>query len=119
VIDYTTTPFETAVHDVDLVLDTVGPETMARSWQVLKPGGILVGVAAQASAKTAEQHGVRAGTAMAQPTTQLLVQIAELIDAGTVRAQVGQVFPLDEAGRAQGLSETGHGRGRIVLHLAG
>jgi transcriptional regulator with XRE-family HTH domain len=42
VIDYTTTRFEEAVRNVDVVLDTVGGETEQRSWGVLKSGGILV-----------------------------------------------------------------------------
>jgi NADPH:quinone reductase-like Zn-dependent oxidoreductase len=42
VIDYTTTRFEDVVHDVDLVFDTVGGDTLQRSWQVIKPGGVLV-----------------------------------------------------------------------------
>ena len=36
IIDYTTTRFEEVVHDVDLVLDTVGGETLERSWAVVK-----------------------------------------------------------------------------------
>ena len=39
-IDYATTPFESVVRDVDVVIDTVGGDTQARSWAVLKRGGI-------------------------------------------------------------------------------
>ncbi|MBE9171448.1 zinc-binding dehydrogenase [Pleurocapsales cyanobacterium LEGE 06147] len=46
VIDYKNTPFEQAVNAVDMVLDTVGGETQTRSFNVLKPGGILVTTAA-------------------------------------------------------------------------
>jgi len=119
VIDYTTAPFERAVSGIDLVLDTVGAATVERSWQVLKPGGILVAVAAPVSEETARQHGVRAGTAMGNVTSQLLARLAEMVDAGTLHVQVGQVFPLSEAAKAQAVSESGHGRGRIVLHVAG
>src|SRR5256886_5184423 len=45
IIDYTTTRFEEVVHDVDLVFDLVGGDTLVRSWQVVKPGGVLVSVA--------------------------------------------------------------------------
>jgi NADPH:quinone reductase-like Zn-dependent oxidoreductase len=41
IIDYTTTRFEEVVHDMDLVFDTVGGDTLQRSWQVIKPGGML------------------------------------------------------------------------------
>jgi NADPH:quinone reductase-like Zn-dependent oxidoreductase len=48
----------------------------------------------------------------------LLRRIADLIESGAVVAPVGRVFSLAEAGQAQALSETGHGRGRIILHIA-
>jgi hypothetical protein len=32
--------------------------------------------------------------------------------------QPGKIFPLEEARQAQAFSETGHGRGRILLHIA-
>jgi NADPH:quinone reductase-like Zn-dependent oxidoreductase len=44
IIDYTTTRFEEVVHDVDLVFDTVGGDTLQRSWQVIKPAGVLVSI---------------------------------------------------------------------------
>lgn len=58
VIDYSTTPFESVVKDVDVVLDTVGGERSKRSWAVLKRGGILVS-AIQSAPETAAAHGVR------------------------------------------------------------
>src|SRR6266513_1634409 len=44
IIDYTTTRFEEVVQGVDFVFDTVGGDTLQRSWQVIKPGGVLVSV---------------------------------------------------------------------------
>lgn len=44
VIDYTSTPLEQVVHDIDLVLDTVGGETHERPWNVLKRGGTLISI---------------------------------------------------------------------------
>jgi NADPH:quinone reductase-like Zn-dependent oxidoreductase len=119
VIDYTTTDVESAVRDVDVVLDTVGGEAMDRLWDVLKPGGILVVVAGMPDTEKAQQHGVRtAGVGPAAEVGPILRQIAELIESGEVDVQVGRVFPLEEAAAAHALSETGHGRGRIVLHIS-
>ncbi|HEY8685679.1 MAG TPA: NADP-dependent oxidoreductase [Chloroflexota bacterium] len=119
VIDYTTTSVEEAVSGVDVVFDTVGGEVMDRSWQLLKPSGILVEVAGMPNEDTARQHGVRTSGVQAPPdVSDILRQIADLIRSGAVMAEVGAVFPLDEAAQAQALSQTGHGRGRIVLHIA-
>jgi len=57
IIDYTTTRFEDVVHNVDLVFDTVGGDTVERSWQVVKKGGVLVSVASPPSPEQAKAHG--------------------------------------------------------------
>jgi NADPH:quinone reductase-like Zn-dependent oxidoreductase len=45
-IDCRTTRFEEVLRDVDVVLDTIGGDTLERSWRVLRRGGTLVSVAA-------------------------------------------------------------------------
>lgn len=117
VIDYTGTPFETAIKDVDVVLDTMGGETQERSWGVLKPGGILVGIVSPPPEDSAAQHNVRAAYHFLDPNAGQLTHIAGLVDAGKVRCIVDTVLPLSEARKAQELSETGHARGKIVLKV--
>lgn len=116
VIDYIAQAFEDVVRDVDAVIDTVGGEVAERSWPVLKPGGILVTVAAMLSPDEAETRGVRAKTSgRADPAA--LAEIVALVQAGKLRPTVGPVFPLAQAADAHTLSETGHGRGRILLKI--
>ncbi|MGH2520896.1 MAG: NADP-dependent oxidoreductase [Anaerolineales bacterium] len=117
VIDYTTQSFEKTVRDVDAVIDTVGGEVVERSWQVLKPGGILVTVAAMVSPDQAEARGVRGKTTSRAPAAALR-QIVPLVESKKLRPVVGRVFPLAQAAEAHKASETGHGRGRIILHIA-
>jgi NADPH:quinone reductase-like Zn-dependent oxidoreductase len=118
-IDYAAGPVERAVSGVDVVFDTVGGEVMDRSWQLLRPGGILVEIAGMPNEDAARQHGVRtSGVQGPQDSSGILRQIAGLIESGALRAEVGKVFGLEEAARAHALSESGHGRGRIVLHVA-
>ena len=47
VVDYRSTPVERAVHNVDLVFDTVGMKTLNSSLQAVKRGGTLVTIAGQ------------------------------------------------------------------------
>jgi len=42
ILDYRSTDFSPALHDIDVVFDTVGGETQTKSYRVLKPGGTLV-----------------------------------------------------------------------------
>jgi NADPH:quinone reductase-like Zn-dependent oxidoreductase len=119
VIDYRTTKFEEAVHDVDVVLDTIGGDTQQRSWQVLKKGGILVATLGISSPEAAHQHGVRGEGVMVHPDVAELAQIAALIDAGNLKPAVTTILPLAEAARAHELSQTGHVKGKIVLQVGG
>jgi NADPH:quinone reductase-like Zn-dependent oxidoreductase len=119
VVDYTTTRFEDAVHDVDVVLDTVGGEVTGRSWSVLKPGGILVTVASMPEPEKAAAHGIRtSGVQAPQVTRPILEELVKLINGGRLAPQVGEVFPLSSAADAHALAQTGHGRGRIVLRVS-
>ena len=117
VIDYTTTPFDAVVRDVDLVLDSVAGETRERSWAVLRRGGVLVSILGQPDQETAERHGVRAEGVLVRPDGGQLREIARLIDEGALRPTVDVVVPLAEARRAHELIASGHTRGKIVLDV--
>jgi NADPH:quinone reductase-like Zn-dependent oxidoreductase len=120
VIDYETTRFEEVLHEVDIVLDTLGGEVQARSWQVLKPGGVLVTLIylSPEAQEAAAARGVRGAMAATQSNTTNLRQIAELIDSGQVRPVVSAVLPLAAARQAYDQVQTGHTRGKVVLRVA-
>lgn len=117
-IDYTRTRFEQVAKEVDVVLDTIGGETQERSWQVLKPGGILVSVISPPPEATATAHGVRSAFVFIHPSGPQLTQIAQLIDQGQMKPIIHTVLPLREARQAQVISQGGHARGKLVLHVA-
>ncbi len=118
VIDYTKTRVEDEIHDVDLVLDTVGGTALASVLPTLKRGGTLVSIAGQPDEAQAREAGVHTARFSAQITSELLTTFAQLIDEGQIKTVVGPTFPLSEAGKAQELSQSRHGRGRIVLSIA-
>ncbi len=117
VIDYTITRFEDVAHDVDVVLDLVGGAVQARSLAVLKLGGILVTTMGQPDADTASARGVRASGMLTQANPAQLKEIASLIDAGTIRPIVAQVFPLAEAAQAHKALDAGKALGKLVLRV--
>jgi NADPH:quinone reductase-like Zn-dependent oxidoreductase len=116
-IDYTTTRFESMVRDVDVVVDTEGGETQQRSWGVLKPGGILVGMFSPPSEEVASAHGVRQRYFGLQSNPSELAELARLIDAGQLKPIVTTVLPLSEARWAYDFSQSRHTRGKIVLYV--
>ncbi len=117
VIDYQSTQFEDVVEPVDVVFDTIGGEVQERSWQVIKPGGILVSVVSPPSEEKAAAHQCRSAYVFIQPRADWLTEMAQLIDAGQVKPIVETVLPLNQAAEAQKLSQSGHTRGKIVLQV--
>jgi NADPH:quinone reductase-like Zn-dependent oxidoreductase len=116
-IDYESVRFEDVVRDVDVVFDTQGGTTQARSWQTLKRGGILVSIAQPPAQAEAERHGVRATFMVNEMKPESLDAITQLVDSGKLKAVVDTVLPLSEARRAQELIQSGHTRGKIALKV--
>ena len=117
-IDYKTTRFETIAREVDVVLDTVAGETLARSYGVVKKGGMIVSILGQPDKTELEKRGIRGVGILVRPNATQLAEIGKLIDAGKIKPIVSQVFPLAEAAKAHQQIETGHTRGKIVLKVA-
>jgi len=113
VIDYRTTRFEDVAHDMDVVFDTVGGETLKRSWNVLKPGGKLVTVAAGGA--QADEQRVRDAFMLVRADALQLEQIAKLIDAGELRVFVERTFPLAQVREAYARAQQGKMHGKIAL----
>jgi NADPH:quinone reductase-like Zn-dependent oxidoreductase len=113
VIDYQITPFETVVGDVDVVLDTVGGNTRDRSWGVLKKGGCLVTIAADAEGS--KEQRVRDAFFIVEPNRHQLVNIAHLIDTGALRPVVGAIFSMENFRQAY---EQKPVHGKNVLRIA-
>jgi len=117
-VDYTKQKFEDIAKDVDVVLDSVGKDTLTRSYGVLKKGGIIVSLVARPNQSDLEKHGIRGVALSVEPNSGELAQIGKLIDEKKIRVIVSQTFPLSEAKKAQEQVASGHTRGKIVLKLA-
>jgi NADPH:quinone reductase-like Zn-dependent oxidoreductase len=113
-IDFRASRFENEIRDVDVVFDAVGGETLERSWSVLKPGGRMITIAAD-SEGTADQR-VKDAFFIVEPNQKQLVEIAQQLDAGQLRAFVKTIVPLNEASVAySGALRDKSGYGKIVI----
>jgi NADPH:quinone reductase-like Zn-dependent oxidoreductase len=117
-IDYTKIRFEKIAKDVDAVLDPVGKETLARSNDVVKKGGIVISLVARPDRAELEKRGIRGAAISVHPDAEDLAEIGRLIDAGKIRPMVTQVLPLGDAIAAQQQAATHHTRGKVVLRIA-
>jgi NADPH:quinone reductase-like Zn-dependent oxidoreductase len=117
-IDYTKQKFEEIAHDVDLVLDPVGRDTLARSYGVVKKGGIVVTLVSRCDEAELKKHEIRGASLSSHPDAPELSEIAKLIDDGKIKPIVSQVLPLTDAPEADAQAATHHTRGKIVLRIA-
>jgi NADPH:quinone reductase-like Zn-dependent oxidoreductase len=117
-IDYTKTKFEDVAKDVDVVLDSIGKDTLARSYGVVKKGGFIVTLVARVDQAELDKHGIRGASLSVKPDSNELAEIGKLIDENQIKVVVSQTFPLADAAKAQEQVATGHTRGKIVLKIA-
>jgi NADPH:quinone reductase-like Zn-dependent oxidoreductase len=117
-IDYTKQKFEDVAKDVDVVLDSVGKDTLARSYGVVKKGGFIASLVAKPDQAELDKYGIRGAPISVKPNASELAEITKLIDEKNIKPIVSQVLPLTEAVKAQEQAATHHTRGKIVLKIA-
>jgi len=118
VVDYRSERFEEVVEPVDLVYDLVGGETAVRSFDLVKPSGMLIclpTIAVEAAVRAAGERGVKASGAYVRAGGSGLTELLELHAAGRLRVLVAETFPLERAADAHRLGEQGRTTGKIVL----
>ncbi|WP_284224093.1 NADP-dependent oxidoreductase [Mycobacterium antarcticum] len=99
VIDTRTTAFDAPGQPYDVVVDTVGGDTLVRSFTVLRPGGRLVTLSAPPPAGMADQFGVEVTFFIVVPDLGQLARLARYVDDGRLHVAVAGTFGL-ERGRA-------------------
>jgi NADPH:quinone reductase-like Zn-dependent oxidoreductase len=97
---------------VDLVFDTAGGELLARSPNVVGPGGKIVTIAEE------PPQGVEATYFIVEPNRDELLEIGRLVEAGKLRPAIDAVFPLADARAAFERSMARGKRGKVVLAVS-
>ncbi len=140
-IDYKTTDFAKVLHDYDVVLNSLGTETLNKSLEVLKPGGKLISISgppdpdfakdqgaswflkfvmsllSSGIRKKAKRHRVSYSFLFMRASGEQLSEITSLIDAGVIRPVVNRVFPFESTGEALAYVETGRAKGKVVVKV--
>ncbi|MFD1910644.1 zinc-dependent alcohol dehydrogenase family protein [Halodurantibacterium flavum] len=131
VIDYTANDYVSAVADltqgqgVNVVLDTIGGDTLAKSPLVLADAGRVVSIVdiaqpqnlIEAWGKNAAYHFV-----FTRQNRGKLDALTNLVERGQVKPVIGATLPLDRMAEAHDLLENGsaHGlRGKVAIDVSG
>jgi NADPH:quinone reductase-like Zn-dependent oxidoreductase len=117
-VDYKSERFEDRAHDMDAVMDLIGGETQARSWGVLKKGGVLVNTIGETDEAKALAAGVRAEMIVMRYDVGQLREIVRLFDQGILKMRIARIFPFEQARQALDLNQNGHSSGKVVIKVA-
>ena len=141
-IDYRNARFEDVARECDVVLDSAGGDTLARSFECVKPGGVVVSIGSTPSAAFARSWGLnpiivmaislmsRKATAAARHHNaryeylfmradgEQLREITQLVESGAIKPLVERVFPLEQVRDALEYSESGRATGKVVIKVA-
>jgi NADPH:quinone reductase-like Zn-dependent oxidoreductase len=114
-IDYNTQDFSKVVADCDVVFDTVGGEVQVRSYDVLKPGGRLVWIAAAPAGFQLSRKDVQLLRPNVARDRAHLERMLVLYEKGAVWPPNIVRYKLADAAEAHRVSESRHLQGKLVL----
>lgn len=139
VVDYKKDDFEKMLRGYDVVLNSLGKDTLEKSLAVLKPGGRLISISGPPDPDFARQNGL--GWPLRQVMRVLssgirrkskrlgvsysflfmtanggqLEKITSLIEAGDIRPVVDRVFPFEKTNEALDHVQAGRAKGKVVI----
>lgn len=141
VIDYKTQEFEHVLSDYDVVLNSLGKDTLEKSLTVLKPGGKLMSISGPPDVefareqgsnwslqqlmrlvsfnirRKARRHHVHYSFVFMRANGEQLSQITSLIESAVIRPVMDRIYPLDATKEALAYLETGRARGKVVVKV--
>ncbi|WP_457097669.1 NADP-dependent oxidoreductase [Lysobacter sp. P5_B9] len=141
VIDYKKEDFAKALNGYDVVLNSLGKDTLEKSLKVLKPGGKLISISgppdtafAQESGLSwllqqvmrllsfgirskASRHGVSYSFVFMRANVEQLSRITALLESGAVRQVVDRIFPFSATNEAMDYLAMGRAKGKVVIKV--
>ncbi|MDE1182473.1 NADP-dependent oxidoreductase [Paraburkholderia sp.] len=118
VVEARTGSFDAYTGRIDAVVDLVGQDAIDRSFELVKPGGVLVSAVTEPDKAKADARRLKAGFLLVAVNTAVLEKLADLLVNGGLKVRVGDVLPLSQARLAHEMLEgRPHKPGKIVLSI--
>lgn len=141
IINYKKQSFEKVLKNYDAVFDTLGGESLEKSFEVLRPGGKIVSVSAVPNKRFAEdnnmglfkklifsivsrrlnrlekKYDVQYHFLFMKPSGTQLKQIASMVESGQIVPVIDKVFPFRDAEKAIKYVETGRSKGKVIIEV--
>lgn len=141
VVDYKKDDFEKVLSGYDVVLNSQDAKTLAKSLNVLQPGGKLISISGPpdpafaeemkapwfvkqvmralsfATRRKAKQLNVGYSFLFMKASGRQLQQITPLIESGAIRPVIDKVFPFESTNEALAYVESGRAKGKVVIKV--
>lgn len=141
VVDYRKDDFEKLLGGYDVVLNSLGPETLTRSLDVLRPGGRLISISGPPDPafarekgaswivglvmrlmshrirRSAARHHVGYSFVFMRASGDQLRQLSLLLESGAICPVVDRVYPFESTNEALAYVETGRAKGKVVVKV--
>lgn len=141
VIDYKAQDFANVVSGYDVVLNSLGKDTLEKSLNVLKPGGKLISISGPPDLDFAREQGlnwflqqitrvlsfgirkkakrqrVNYSFVFMRANGEQLSQITSLIESAIIQPVIDRIFPFDATKDALTYLDTGRARGKVVVKV--
>lgn len=141
VINYKTEKFEEILGNYDAVFDTLGGETLEKSFGIIKNGGKIVSVSSMPNARFAKENGsgffktllfsaasykltalekkhhAQYSFLFMKPSGDQLRIIADYIESGKIKPVIDRTFTFEEAQKAMEYAESGRAKGKIIVKI--
>jgi NADPH:quinone reductase-like Zn-dependent oxidoreductase len=120
VIDYTKEDFTQSGETYDLIFDVLGKSSFSRCKSSLSRNGryLLASFKMRQLLQmlwTSMINGKKVICALAPGSTEDLISVKELIEAGKIKAEIDRSFPLEQAAEAHRYVEEGLKKGHVVI----
>ena len=119
-IDYKERPFESVVHNMDFVLDTIGGDYFERSLKTIKKGGTIISINSGANESVkgkAEALGIHGLITHVIPDGTNMQEIADLLERKILVSHLQKIFPFDQMADAHLQLESGRTVGKVSLSV--
>ena len=140
-MNYKTKQFENILENYDAVFDTLGGESLEKSFTVLKDGGEIVSISGLPNARFAKdrglgflktmllslvskkltklekKHDVHYRYLFMKASGEQLRILTDLIESGKIKPVIDKVFSFEEAQKAIEYSESGRAKGKVILKI--
>ncbi|MDR6959405.1 NADPH:quinone reductase-like Zn-dependent oxidoreductase [Pseudomonas brassicacearum] len=141
VIDYKQQDFASVLHDYDVVLNSLGPDLLAKSLKVLKPGGQLISISGPPTPQFAQEQGLSWGLRQVmrllsygirskarkrgisytfvfmRANGRQLREITALVESGVIQPVVDRSFAFDSTAQALAYAGQGSAKGKVVVNV--